>query len=233
MLLHPGSGYRIKDGYVEIIGGIRLRIIGWDRRYDDYGNREARLVYRRDKMFLWISKKIPKPKKYTPVDVIGVDVNEHKIVYGDEIINIVRNTAIDRAYRYTRLAEKLQRRYSSPRYLAWRRRRGILNRIRSYHEKARNILNDWTRKISLEIVRLAKELRYAVSREDLNNLIKSLRKLPKDHKRKLIIMGYSRIEKWIDWQAEKHGMPLAIVNPNGTSSEFPHMQLQRIRRGRL
>jgi len=233
MLLYPGSGYRIKDGYVEIIGGIRLRIIGWDRRYDDYGNREARLVYRRDKMFLWISKKIPKPKKYTPVDVIGVDVNEHKIVYGDEIINIVRNTAIDRAYRYTRLAEKLQRRYSSPRYLAWRRRRGILNRIRSYHEKARNILNDWTRKISLEIVRLAKELRYAISREDLNNLIKSLRKLPKDHKRKLIIMGYSRIEKWIDWQAEKHGVPLAIVNPNGTSSEFPHMQLQRIRRGRL
>jgi IS605 OrfB family transposase len=220
MLLHPGSGYRIKDGYVEIIGGIRLRIIGWDRRYDDYGNREARLVYRRDKMFLWISKKIPKPKKYTPVDVIGVDVNEHKIVYGDEIINIVRNTAIDRAYRYTRLAEKLQRRYSSSRYLAWRRR-GILNRIRSYHEKARNILNDWTRKISLEIVRLAKELRYAVSREDLTNLIKSLRKLPKDHKRKLIIMGYSRIEKWIDWQAEKHGVPLAIVNPNGTSSECP------------
>jgi putative transposase len=80
---------------------------------------------------------------------------------------------------------------------------------------------------------MAKELRDAVSREDLNNLIKSLRKLPKDHKRKLIIMGYSRIEKWIDWQAEKHGVPLAIVNPNGTSSEFPHMQLQRIRRGRL
>jgi putative transposase len=31
MLLHPGSGYRIKDGYVEIIGGLKLRIIGWDR----------------------------------------------------------------------------------------------------------------------------------------------------------------------------------------------------------
>jgi putative transposase len=73
-----------------------------------------------------------------------------------------------------------------------------LRRIRSYHEKARNILNDWTRKISLEIVRLAKELRYAVSREDLNNLIKSLRELPKDHKTKLIIMGYSRIKRWID-----------------------------------
>ncbi len=46
MLLHPGSGYRIRDGYVEIIGGIRLKILGWDRRYDQYENREARLVYR-------------------------------------------------------------------------------------------------------------------------------------------------------------------------------------------
>jgi len=76
--------------------------------------------------------------------------------------------------------------------------KGILRRIRSYHEKARNILNDWTKKISLEIIILAKELRYAVSREDLTNLVRSLRKLPKDHRTKLIIMGYSRIERWID-----------------------------------
>ena len=44
MLLHQGSGYRIKDGYVEIIGGIKLKIIGWDGRYDGYENGEARLV---------------------------------------------------------------------------------------------------------------------------------------------------------------------------------------------
>jgi IS605 OrfB family transposase len=221
MLLHPELSYRIKDGYVEIISGIRLRIIGWDRRYDDYKNREARLVYKKDKIFLWISKRIPKPKKYTPIDVIGVDINEKKIVYGDEVINIEKNTAINRAYRYIKLAEDLQRKYSSSRYLAWRRRKRILNRIRSYHEKARNILIDWSRKISLEIIRLAKELRYGVSREDLTNLIKSLRKLPKDHKTKLIIMGYSRIERWIDWQAEKHGVPYVKVDPNGTSSECP------------
>jgi len=82
MLLHPELSYRIKDGYVEIIGGMRLRIIGWDRRYDDYKNREAKLVYKKDKMILWISKMIPKPKKYVPIDVIGVDINEQKIVYG-------------------------------------------------------------------------------------------------------------------------------------------------------
>jgi hypothetical protein len=43
MLLHPGSGYRVKDIYVEIIGGIRMKIIGWDGRYDGYENGEASL----------------------------------------------------------------------------------------------------------------------------------------------------------------------------------------------
>jgi hypothetical protein len=28
MLLHQGSGYRVKEGYVEIIGGVKLKIIG-------------------------------------------------------------------------------------------------------------------------------------------------------------------------------------------------------------
>jgi hypothetical protein len=62
MLLHHGSGYRIEDGYVEIIGGIRLKIIGLDRRYDQYESGEARLVYREGRMILWISKRISEPE---------------------------------------------------------------------------------------------------------------------------------------------------------------------------
>jgi hypothetical protein len=76
MWLYPGQSYWIRDGYVEIAGGIKLKIIGWDRRYDQYENGEARLVYRGDKMILWISKKIPRPKPYQPRDTIAVDINE-------------------------------------------------------------------------------------------------------------------------------------------------------------
>jgi putative transposase len=223
MLLHPGRSYWVRDGYVEIAGGIKLMIIGWDGRYDGYENGEARLVYRDGKMMLWISKKIPKPEPYKPRDVIAIDVNEKKIVfYGDYKIIKERDTKIGEAHRWKKLAEDLQKKYSSPRYPAWRRRRGILNRIRSYHRKARNILEDWARKTFLEIVIMAKELRYAVAREDLTGLINSLRKIKnKDHRTKLIIMGYSRFGRWIDWQAMKHGVPPVIVNPNGTSSKCP------------
>jgi hypothetical protein len=90
---------------VEIIEGIRLKIIGWNRRYDEYENREARLVYREGKMILWISKRIPRPKRYKPRDAIAVDINERKIVYGDNKINKDIGTAVDRAYRWKILAE--------------------------------------------------------------------------------------------------------------------------------
>jgi hypothetical protein len=194
--VHQGSGYRIEDGYVEIIGGIRMKIIGWDRRYDQYENREARLIYLGGEMVLWISKRIPRPEQYKPRDAIAIGINERKIVYGDSEINKDIDTAVDRAYKYKILAENLQRKYSSPRYPAWKRRRGVLNRIRSYHRKARNVLEDWARKAPLKMVRLAVKLQYAVAREDLTGLINSLRKIKnKDHRTKLIIMGYSRLVK--------------------------------------
>jgi hypothetical protein len=80
------------------------------------------------------------------------------------VINGEKDTKIDETHRWKKLAENLQKRYSSPRYPAWRRRKAIPNRIRSYHRKSRNILEDWARKTSLEIVRLAKKLGHAATR---------------------------------------------------------------------
>jgi len=150
-------------------------------------------------------------------------------ILGDDKINKEIDTGVDRAHRWKKLAENLQKRYSSPRYLAWRRRKGILNRIRSYHRKVRNILEAWARKTPLKIVRFAKKLGYAVAREDLTGLINTLRKVKnKDHRTKLIIMGYARLERWIDWQTMKLGAPLAIVDPRGTSSECPKCDAEMI-----
>jgi len=75
-------------------------------------------------MILRILKSIPKPKQYQPREVIAIDINEEKIVYRNNEINKERGTAIDRAYRWKLLTESLQRRYSSLRYPAWKRKRG-------------------------------------------------------------------------------------------------------------
>jgi len=42
MILHQGSGYRIKGGYVKTMGRLDLRSLG-DGRYDQYEWREASL----------------------------------------------------------------------------------------------------------------------------------------------------------------------------------------------
>jgi putative transposase len=85
------------------------------------------------------------------------------------------------------------------------------------------------RKLALEILGLALRLQYAVAREDLTGLINILRRIEnKDHRTRLIIMGYKRMGKWIDWQVKKHGMPLAIVKPNRTSSRCPKCDSKKL-----
>ena len=178
-LLHE-QGYRVKGDHVELIGGYRLRVIGWDRRYDDFPNREARLVFRDGRFDFYIFKRAPRPAKYAPKGVLAVDVNERQVVVGNSSVEQRIETFIERALRYRRLAERLQGKYSSTRYRAWLRRGGVRRRIRHFHRKARNIIEDWARRTSHMIISLAKQSQLAVAREDLTGLVESLRRLPKD-----------------------------------------------------
>jgi len=221
MWLTHKQGYRFKGDYVELAGGYRLRVIGWDRRYDDFPNREARLVFRDGEFTLCIFKRAPRPAKYAPKGVLAVDVNERQVVVGNSSVEQRIETFIERALRYRRLAERLQGKYSSTRYRAWLRRGGVRRRIRHFHRKARNIIEDWARRTSHMIISLAKQSQLAVAREDLTGLVESLRKLPKDHRTALIALGYRRLAFWIDWQAEKNGVPLFVVEPAGTSTTCP------------
>jgi len=221
MRLEHELGYRVKGDYVELIGGYRLRVIGWDRRYDDFPNRDARLVFRDGEFTLYVAKRVPRPAKYAPKGVLAVDVNERQIVVGNSSVEQRIETPVERALHYMRLAEGLQEKYSSSRYNAWLRRSGIRRRVRYFHRKARNIIEDWARKTAHIIVSLAKQSQLAVAREDLTGLIESLRKLPKGHRTALIALGYRRLAFWIDWQAEKNGVPILVVDPAGTSSTCP------------
>jgi IS605 OrfB family transposase len=221
MWLTHEHGYRVKGDHVELIGGYRLRVIGWDRRYDDFPNREARLVFREGEFALYIFKRVPRPARYAPKGVLAVDVNEGQIVVGNSSVEQRIETPVERALRYRRLAERLQEKYSSARYSAWLRRSGIRRRVRYFRRKAKNIMEDWARKTAHTIISLARQGQLAVAREDLTGLIESLRKLPKDHRTALIMLGYRRLAFWVDWQAEKSGVPLFVVDPAGTSSTCP------------
>ncbi len=221
MWLTHELGYRVKGDHVELIGGYRLRVIGWDRRYDDFPNREARLVFREGEFTLYVFKRVPRPAKYAPKGVLAVDINERQIVVGNSSVEVRVETPIERALRYRRLAERLQEKYSFPKYNAWLRRSGIMRRVRHFHRKAKNIIEDWARKTSYMIISLAKQGQLAVAREDLTGLVESLRRLPKGHKSALLAFGYRRLAFWVDWQAEKNGVPILVIDPAGTSTICP------------
>jgi len=221
MWLTHEPGYRVKGDYVELAGGYRLRVIGWDRRYDNFPNREARLVFRDGRFDLYVAKRVPRPAKYAPKGVLAVDINEGRVVVGDSSVEIRVETPVERALHYRRLAERLQGKYSSTRYMAWLRRRGVRRRVRYFHRKAKNIIEDWARKTAHITVSLAKQGQLAVAREDLTGLVEGLRRLPKGHRTALIALGYRRLAFWVDWQAEKNGVPILVVDPAGTSSTCP------------
>ncbi len=58
----------------------------------------------------------------------------------------------------------------------------------------------------------------AIFIEDLNNMIKNVRKLGKPFRDKLFLMQYRRIQYWIEWEAIKHGLEVVKVPAFYTSS---------------
>ena len=222
MSLRPQC-YTFKDGKVELIGGYKLRADSWDKRYDGYPNGQAQLVYndKEDKFTLHIIKHVPRLPKYRPTGVLAVDINEREIVIGNSSGETRIKTPIDKALHYVALADKLKKKYSSPGYNAWARRSGIRERVNYFNKKASDIIEDWARKLALRIVEDAEQNQLAIAREDLTGLYESVQELPKSHRRALIWLGYSKLEHWIDWEAEKNGVPVVIVDPAGTSTTCP------------
>jgi len=220
MWLHK-SAYSVRDGYLLIMGGYKARVVGMEERYEGGKWREAKLVYRGGDMYLYIAVEVPKPTSVAPKGVIAVDINERYVYYGNSQWVKKAETPIERAVLMWGQAEELKRKYSAPRYTPWNRRRGIRERIRRLHKKAKDVVEDWARKTAVRIVEEARRQSYAVAIEDLTGLVKAIRELPKEHRTKLMLLAYRRLLWWIKWQAAKRGVVVVEVDPRGTSTTCP------------
>ncbi|QKR00690.1 IS200/IS605 family element transposase accessory protein TnpB [Metallosphaera tengchongensis] len=221
--LTPGLSYSIDfDKMVVRIAGVgELLIEGYPRdlpEYKDWEVKEARLVLKDGKAYLKVT--LLKDWKEPEVkDGVAVDINMAELVVGKDDEKYVRiTTRLDDAHHYKSLAESLQKKYEK----RWKENKRVLNRIRSYHRKARNILEDSARKVGKWIVEVANLLNVsAIFLEDLNNLIKRVKKLPGQFRDKLYLMQYRRLQYWIEWQAKKHGLKVVYVDPHYSSTSCP------------
>jgi len=123
--------------------------------------------------------------------------------------------------RLRRLAERLQRKYSSTHHGVERKSKRLQERIRRLHKKARDVMEDWAKKTAIRIVEEARRRNCAVAVEDLTGLVESIRELPKIHRVKFMTLAYRRLLWWIKWQAMKRGVVVVEVDPRGTSTTCP------------
>jgi transposase, IS605 OrfB family, central region len=222
--LTPKASYNVdfEAMTVRITSVGELPILGYPRNLKDYMSwkmKEARLVIRDDKAFLKVVFEKPIEEKVEPKESIAVDINMSEIVVGKDDTRYVRiPTRLHEVHHWKSLAENLQKKYPK----RWKENKRILYRVRSFHLKARRVMEDFARKVGKWVVEIAKGFGANVIKlENLRNLIKNVDKLPKEFRDKLYLMQYRRIQYWISWQARKHGMVIEFVNPSYSSVSCP------------
>jgi IS605 OrfB family transposase len=221
--LTPKLSYTVNfnDMFVKISKIGELKILGYPRNYKEYLSwkmKESRLVFNNGKAFLKITfEKFM--QKIEPKGSIAVDINMKTIVIGKDDNNYVKvPTRINEIHHYKSLAENLQRKYPK----RWYRNKNIKRRIISFHIKAKNIANDFAKKVGKKVVDEAIKMNAnEIILENLKNMIKYVKKLHKELRDKLYSMQYRRIQYWIDWQAKKHDLLIKYVSTFYSSIKCP------------
>jgi len=221
--LTPKASYNVNFGKMNVrIASVgELPILGYPRNLKEYMSwrmREARLTVKGDKAFLKVVFE-KEEEKVEPKESIAVDINMAEVVVGKDDKHYVRiPTRLDEVHHWKSLAENLQKKHPK----RWRENKRILHRIRSFHQKAKKVMEDFARKVGKWVVEIAEDLGVNVIKlESLKNLIKNVSKLPKEFHDKFYLMQYRRLQYWIEWQARKHGMVIEFVNPSYSSVSCP------------
>jgi IS605 OrfB family transposase len=104
----------------------------------------------------------------------------------------------------------------------WKENKNIKRRIKAFHIKAKNIAEDFARKVGRRIVEEAIKMNAnVIILENLKNMIKHVKKLHKELRDKLYLMQYRKIQCWIDWQAKKHDLLIKYVSAFYSSIKCP------------
>jgi len=107
------DAYNVRDGYLHITGGYKVRILGIEERYEEGKWREARLVHGSGSLYLYIAVEVPKPTLTAPKGVIAVDINERFVYYGNSQWVKKVKTPVEKAVRINELAEHLAKKRST------------------------------------------------------------------------------------------------------------------------
>jgi len=229
VILTPKVTYKLElDNMRLSILGYDTPILGYSRTlslYKEWKIAEARLVKRGKDWYLFVTfrkkeeeEKKRKKEEFKVTGLVAVDINQDFIVIGNDKMIVEIPTRLADVYHYVLEAQKLQKKYP----YKWRYSKKILNRIAHFFRRERNILTDFAKKVGRWVVEIAKLLKAnVIVLERLKKMISHVNDLKKDYRLKLYLMQYRRIQRWIEWQAQKHGLKVLYVSPSYSSITCP------------
>jgi putative transposase len=218
-----------QDSRVELDKGI-VRIIIRDRwytlklkhrreyieRFKNLKWKEVHVKYVNGKLFVSIVFEF-RYEPYVPRGVIALDINLRTITaYDGSEVRRYRTGFVDALSKKKR-AEELQSKYPK----RWRYNEKILNKVRTLHRRARNIVTDWSWKFAKQVALKALRHGYAVALESLDGLRENANSKSDAIAWKLAMFAYRRLQHSIISKAIEYGVPIIIVDPRNTSSTCP------------
>jgi putative transposase len=196
---------------------LRLRHRGeYVKRFTGLRWREVHVNYVNNKVFVSIIFEA-RYKPYEARGFLAIDVNLRQVTTFNGVEVKRFGTRLTEALSRRAHAEHIQRRYGR----RWRYNKKILNRIRSLHRRARNIIIDDSWKMGKRIVAYAMRHGQAVVLEDLNGLKSSINGKSSAIVWKLSLFAYGRLQRAIISKAIEHNVPIILINPRNTSSTCP------------
>jgi putative transposase len=178
--------------------------------------KEVHVKYENGKLFVSIVFEF-RYEPYVPKDIIALDINLKAVTaYNGSKVRRFRTRFVD-ALSKRRRAEELQKKYPKK----WRYNEKILERVRSLHKRARNIVVDWCWKFTKQVVLKALRHGYAIALENLEDLKENANNKSDEVVWKLAMFAYRRLQHSIISKALEYGVPIVVVDPSNTSSTCP------------
>jgi len=198
------------------------------KKFQKYKWKEVFVSYRNGKIYVSIVFEV-EYKPYFPLGAIGLDVNLVKLVYYDDRKVRREDTPFVKALSLRAKAEEIQRKY--PKRCRYNKR--ILNRVKSLHRKAKNIVTDGSRKFAKRLVLFALKKRHAITLEELTGLIEELRSMNKQNRWKTLYLDYRTLQNAIVIKAIEYNVPVIFIDPRGTSKLCYRCGTELVFHGRL
>jgi len=212
----------LDEGFVRIIIRNRWYVLRlkhrreYVERFRGLKWKEVHIKYENGKLFVSIVfESVYKP--CMPKGVIALDINLRTITAYDGSKTRRYKTRFIDALSKRKRAEELQKKYSK----RWRYNEKILEKVKSLHRKAKNIVVDWSWKFAKHVVLKALRHGYAVALEDLEGLRENTNNKSDEVVWKFTMFAYRRLQHSIISKALEYGVPIIIVNSRNTSSTCP------------